>query len=147
MDQTAEVVNRYTDCVFLMQGIFVGNCGEMNNSHYMSDEDCTTLMHHLAEVTDPSVFLSVRTPVQRRKILDSSERPTKETAFVVRFPPGLDCLTMVCSERPTNTGTYGETAAPQTLTVPPGFVRMSFPSRMNSAISSQTAARSLWITH
>ena len=29
MDQTAEVVNRYTDCVFLMQGIFVGNCGEM----------------------------------------------------------------------------------------------------------------------
>ena len=25
MDQTAEVVNRYTDCVFLMQGIFVGN--------------------------------------------------------------------------------------------------------------------------
>ena len=66
MDQTAEVVNRYTDCVFLMQGIFVGNCGEMNNSHYMSDEDCTTLMHHLAEVTDPSVFLSVRTPVQRR---------------------------------------------------------------------------------
>ena len=111
MDQTAEVVNRYTDCVFLMQGIFVGNCGEMNNSHYMSDEDCTTLMHHLAEVTDPSVFLSVRTPVQRRKILDSSERPTKETAFDGSLSSRLGLFNDGMLGTANDTGTYGDTAA------------------------------------
>ena len=111
MDQTAEVVNRYTDCVFLMQGIFVGNCGEMNNSHYMSDEDCTTLMHHLAEVTDPSVFLSVRTPVQRRKILDSSERPTKETAFDGSLSSRLGLINDGMLGAANASGTYGDTAA------------------------------------
>ena len=111
MDQTAEVVNRYTDCVFLMQGIFVGNCGEMNNSHYMSDEDCTTLMHHLAEVTDPSIFLSVRTPVQRRKILDSSERPTKETAFDGSLSSRLGLFNDGMLGTANDTGTYGDTAA------------------------------------
>ena len=111
MDQTAEVVNRYTDCVFLMQGIFVGNCGEMNNSHYMSDEDCTTLMHHLAEVTYPSVFLSVRTPVQRRKILDSSERPTKETAFDGSLSSRLGLFNDGMLGTANDTGTYGDTAA------------------------------------
>lgn len=68
MDQTAAIVNRYTDSVFLIQGIFVGNCGEMNGSDHLSDEDCSILMQHLADVIDPSIFLSVRTPVQRRKI-------------------------------------------------------------------------------
>ena len=81
MDQTAAIVNRYTDSVFLIQGIFVGNCGEMNGSDHLSDEDCSILMQHLADVIDPSIFLSVRTPVQRRKILNSAELPSAETAF------------------------------------------------------------------
>ena len=126
MDQTAEVVNRYTDCVFLMQGIFVGNCGEMNNSHYMSDEDCTTLMHHLAEVTDPSVFCLSAHRYRGGKFWIPPNGRQRKQLLMVRFPPGLDCLTMVCSERPTIPALMVIPLPPQTLTVPPGFVRMSF---------------------
>ncbi len=111
MDQTAEIVNRYTDSVFLMQGIFVGNCGEMNNSNYMSDENCTALMQHLASVIDPSIFLSVRTPVQRRKILDSMELPSSETAFDGSLSSRLGLFNDGMLGTANDTGTYGETPA------------------------------------
>ncbi len=111
MDQASEIVNRYTDCVFLMQGIFVGNCGEMNNSNYMSDENCAVLMQHLSSVIDPSVFLSVRTPVQRRKILDSMELPSAETAFDGSLSSRLGLFNDGMLGTANDTGTYGETPA------------------------------------
>ena len=81
-------------------------------------------MHHLARGNGSFGFLSVRTPVQRRKILDSPNGRTKETALMVRFPPGLTGLTMVCSERPTIPALMVIPLPPQTTpTVPPGFVR------------------------
>lgn len=111
MDQAADIVNRYTDCVFLMQGIFVGNCGEMNNSNYMSDENCTVLMQHLSSVINPSIFLSVRTPVQRRKILDSMELPSAETAFDGSLSSRLGLFNDGMLGTANDTGTYGETSA------------------------------------
>lgn len=111
MDQTAEIVNHYTDCVFLMQGIFVGNCGEMNNSNYMSDENCTALMQHLASVIDPSIFLSVRTPVQRRKILDSAVLPSAKTAFDGSLSSRLGLFNDGMLGTANDTGTYGDTPA------------------------------------
>ncbi len=111
MDQTAEIVNRYTDCVFLMQGIFVGNCGEMNNSNYMSDENCAALTQHLADVIDPSIFLSVRTPVQRRRVLDSMEVPSEENAFDGSLSSRLGLYNDGMLGTANDTGTYGDTPA------------------------------------
>lgn len=72
MDDVAPVVNAHKDVVFLLQGIFTGNCGEMNQTHYGSNDDIRSLMKHLASVISPEIYLSVRTPAQLRTILDTS---------------------------------------------------------------------------
>lgn len=82
MTQTMETVNRYADCVYLLQGIFVGNWGEMHSSDYLSEEDMVTLTLHLAQITDPAIFLAVRTPEQWRTITGLSQPPIAgDTAF------------------------------------------------------------------
>lgn len=111
MDQTAEVVNHYTDRIFLMQGAFVGNYGEMNNSHYLSDENCAALIQHLSDVTDPSIFLSVRTPAQRRRVLNSLEVPAEENAFDGSLFSRLGLYNDGMLGTANDTGTYGDTPA------------------------------------
>ena len=72
MSQTAEAVNRYSDCVYILQGIFIGPWGEMHGSSYANAEDMITLTSHLASVTDPKIFLAVRTPQQWRLLTGST---------------------------------------------------------------------------
>ena len=43
MKQVAPVVNRFSSHVFLLQGIFTGNCGEMNQTHYGDREHLSDL--------------------------------------------------------------------------------------------------------
>lgn len=81
MDQVASVVNRYESAVFLIQGTFTGNCGEMTQTHYGSHEHNRLLMTHLSEVISPSIFLAVRTPSQLRGVLNTRETVTEENAF------------------------------------------------------------------
>lgn len=81
MTQTSNIVNKYTDHVFLLQGIYTGNYGEMNQTRYGSEEDITELMNHLASVTDPSIYLSVRTPAHLRTILKTRSPYSGETEY------------------------------------------------------------------
>lgn len=78
MTQVADAVNSHKNCIYLLQGIFVGNCGEMNNSNYMSKEQMEDLVNHLASVTDPDIFLSVRTPAHWR-IVSRTFTPLEHT--------------------------------------------------------------------
>ena len=81
MDQVASIINQYASSIYLLQGIFVGNWGEMNNTTHMGNGQMQTLIEKLADVTDPSIFLSVRTPSQWRSIVGeengSGENQTK----------------------------------------------------------------------
>ncbi len=81
MSQVASVVNRHAAAIYTLQGIFVGNHGEMHNSNHMSDASMHLLIEHLAEVTDPSIYLSVRTPAQWRSIVSSYEPLPAEQGF------------------------------------------------------------------
>ena len=81
ISQTSEAVNRYSDCVYLLQGIFIGPWGEMHGSRYANNEDMITLTSHLASVTDPEIFLAVRTPQQWRLLADSEEPIDRSAAF------------------------------------------------------------------
>lgn len=81
MDQVASVVNRYEAAVFLIQGTFTGNCGEMTQTHYGSHEQNRLLMTHLSEVISPSIFLAVRTPSHLRGVLNTREIVSEEEAF------------------------------------------------------------------
>ena len=69
MEQVGPIVNKYASSVYIMQGIFVGNWGEMNNTTHMGNGEMETLIQKLDDVIDPSIFLSVRTPAQWRTIV------------------------------------------------------------------------------
>ena len=87
MDQVSEIVNRYEASVYLMQGVFVGNWGEMHGSHFTDAKSIKTLALHLHEVIAPSIYLSVRMPAQWRMITGQSILP---------LPAGWAYTTTVC---------------------------------------------------
>lgn len=106
MQQISEIVNKHRSSVFLLQGIFVGNWGEMNNTDYMAEEDMTVLLNQLAASIDPSIFLSVRTPAQLRLALNSDTPLSSSQAFNGTLPARLGLFNdgMLGSE--SDTGTY-----------------------------------------
>lgn len=108
MTQVAEILNRYADNIYILQGIFVGNCGEMNNSRYMTDESLCRLMEHLASVTDPSIYLSVRTPAHWRTINQSFEPPKIEEAFSGKLLSRIGLFNDGMLGSANDLGTYGE---------------------------------------
>lgn len=105
MEQTIPIVNDYKDCVYLLQGIFVGSYGEMHGTKFMGREDMLTLISTLNNLTDPSIYLSVRTPAQLRTILDA--QGSSVAARLGLFNDGI-----LGSE--SDTGTYGTLPASQT---------------------------------
>ncbi len=110
MAQTGEIVNKYANCVFLMQGIYVGNCGEMNNSDYMSLEHMYELATYLDSVIDPAIFLSVRTPEHYRIINRTSEPLTRESAFSGNLAARTGLFNDGMLGSKSDLGTYGENA-------------------------------------
>lgn len=99
MEQVGESVNRFRDTVYIMQGVFIGNWGEMHHSKF-EDSDCVKrLMNKLEGVIDPSIYLSVRTPKQWRTV-NCSYQPKSNTRIGL-FNDGI-----LGSE--SDLGTYGE---------------------------------------
>lgn len=68
MYQLEEIFREYNDLIFVHQGIFIGNWGEMNGTRYL--EYMVDLARQLESVTEESTFLAVRTPAQWRKVTD-----------------------------------------------------------------------------
>ena len=75
MDQVAEIVNRYEESVYLMQGCFIGSWGEMHGSNFEDAKSIKKLVTHLHQVIAPSIYLSVRTPAQWRMITGRYDVP------------------------------------------------------------------------
>lgn len=111
MDQVSALVNQHCDCVYVMQGIFIGNWAEMHHSNFMDEGSVKTLIRHLNEVIDPSIYLSVRTPAQWRMINEVYDLPGKFPAFgtddSLMGRLGLFNDGMLGSE--SDLGTYGDT--------------------------------------
>ena len=81
MEQVAPVVNRYKQSIFLLQSVFTGNCGEMNQTHYGTNENIIQLMEKFADVTSPEIFLSVRTPAHLRTITKTATPLSAKIAY------------------------------------------------------------------
>ena len=115
MEQVGPIVNKYASSVYIMQGIFVGNWGEMNNTIHMGNGEMETLIQKLDDVIDPSIFLSVRTPAQWRTIVDEyrdtkvprCSQPNLLSSLALRL--GLYNDGMLGSAN--DAGTYGDKAA------------------------------------
>ena len=105
--QTCAVVNKHTDAVWLMQGCYTGNVGEMNGGSYLNESSVIQLVHTLDENLDPSVFLSVRTPVYQRIITDSHLSVTEENSFNESLSSRLGLFNDGMMGSESDLGTYG----------------------------------------
>lgn len=72
MEQLGGIVRKYTGDILVMQGLFVGNWGEMHGSKFLDDSSLCELADTLYRVTEGKCFLAVRNPVQWRKIVGSA---------------------------------------------------------------------------
>lgn len=112
MDQISSIVNQHKDIIYIMQGVFIGNWGEMHHSRFIDNDSIKTLIEHLNEVIDPSIYLSVRTPAQWRMINNLYDIPTSfptNDSLMTRL--GLFNDGILGSE--SDLGTYGNTPRSQ----------------------------------
>lgn len=68
MEQVKEILQESSEHIFIMQGLFTGNWGEMNGTKYFGDGDLVSLMEKMDDVTGYDSYLAVRTPAQWRQI-------------------------------------------------------------------------------
>ena len=73
MEQLSPFFKEYGDRIFLIQGLFVGNWGEMNNSKFLGREDTRKLAEKLYGAAGENTFLAVRTPAHWRKIAEIAD--------------------------------------------------------------------------
>lgn len=73
MEQLKYPMSAHENSIYLVQGIFIGNHGEMHNSNYLKNEDVAILMNKLLECTPDKIKISVRTPALWRLICDRNE--------------------------------------------------------------------------
>lgn len=66
MEQLQNIFEEYHNIIFVHQGLFIGNWGEMNGTIHL--DSMKTLAEKLLEVSKNEMFLSVRMPAQWRKI-------------------------------------------------------------------------------
>ena len=147
MEQVGPIVNKYASSVYIMQGIFVGNWGEMNNTTHMENGEMETLIQKLDDVIDPSIFLSVRTPAQWRTIVGEYHgtkvprcpQPNLLSSLASRL--GLYNDGMLGSAN--DTGTYGDKQLQIWIQIIAmrGHAKMSLPFRTTYAFMYQMAAR------
>ncbi len=86
--QLKPVLNSNSDQIFVMQGLFLGNWGEMNGSKYLDKNSFQKLTNALVSATDDSTFLSVRMPSQWRtvtELYDITPDALKAHPFAWRF--------------------------------------------------------------
>ena len=79
--QVSTTVNKYKDTIYILQGVFTGNNGEMHATNYGNDNQVRELIEQLADVTDKSIFLAVRTPAHLRSILHNKNALSSTDAY------------------------------------------------------------------
>lgn len=110
MSQLSASINTYKDCVYILQGLFIGDYGEMNHSRFTDPESVRELAQHLASVTDPSIYLSVRTPAQRRSILQSKHTLSDHEAYTGTLSSRLGLFNDGLLGSSNDLGTYSDTS-------------------------------------
>lgn len=71
--QLAPILRNNSDQIFVVQGLFLGNWGEMNGSKFLKNDNYKLLTNALTSATDDSTFLAVRMPAQWRAITELAD--------------------------------------------------------------------------
>lgn len=80
MEQIGPLLSEHKDIIFTLQGLFIGNWGEMNGTEYLEIDQLKKLADTLADSTDDDMFLAVRMPMQWRMITGIAD-PEEVTAY------------------------------------------------------------------
>ena len=106
IEQCAPVLQAHEDTLFLLQGVLLGNWGEMHGSPLLNPENVRRLIDQLA--SSCHAFLAVRTPAYRR-VCARSDQPTLQGELCSRLTVYNDALYSSVDDM----GTYGQpNAAP-----------------------------------
>lgn len=105
MEQISPIVNRRYDAVYCMQGLFIGNWGEMHHSRFGDSDLLKALAGQLHRLIHPAIFLSVRTPAQWRMLTGYSPKHLPAEGLAGRL--GLFNDGILGSQ--TDLGTYADT--------------------------------------
>lgn len=87
MHQLGNVIERFSGDILVVQGILVGDWGEMHGSKFLSEERLTELAITYMQAMHYACFLAVRTPAQWKCIVKSSDARMKE--HLVLFNDGI----------------------------------------------------------
>lgn len=115
MTQLSSTINTHKDCIYIIQGLFIGNYGEMNNSRFTDPSSVRELAEHLASVTDPNIYLSVRTPAQLRSILQSKNALSDHEAYTGTLTSRLGLFNDGLLGSANDLGTYSDTPLTDSL--------------------------------
>ena len=66
MDELAPLFNAHDKRILVIQGVFVGNWGEMHGSRYSTDASIVRLYRHLRNVLSANITIGFRRPALRR---------------------------------------------------------------------------------
>ncbi len=100
MEQAGEAIRPWLEDILVMQGIFVGNWGEMHGSKFLDDVSLWELTDMLLSVTKGRCFLAVRTPAQWRRIMANPKAGPELERRLALYNDGI-------FGSPTDLGTYG----------------------------------------
>ena len=112
------MVNKYTDSVYIIQGLLIGNNGEMHDSNYENIDQIRQLAEAMAAAVSPEIYLAVRTPPSFGGILrtktpcqqpDRGRQSRLQTRPFQRWHAWLDMTTLEPMMTPlTSSSTPGE---------------------------------------
>ncbi len=89
MEQLGEIVRKYMEDILVMQGVFIGNWGEMHGSKFLDDRSLCELVNTLYRVTEGACFLAVRTPAQWRRVVNGRGTPAGVRERLALFNDGM----------------------------------------------------------
>lgn len=116
MNQVSPIINQYQKYIYLLQGVFLGDYGEMHDSPLATGEKETAVYSSLVRfwgaVTDPSIFIAVRTPSQLRAAVDSRLPLTKDEGFSGTLKARLGLFNDGMLGSDTDLGTYASPGSP-----------------------------------
>ena len=69
MNQIGPVIEVHADCIYTLQGLFIGSWGEMHNTKFLKAESLEKLAVTLWKATRGSCYMAVRRPVQWRYVI------------------------------------------------------------------------------
>ena len=78
MQQLGSVIREFSEDVYVIQGILVGNWGEMHGSRYLTPGGLQTLVHTMLDALDGTCPLAVRRPSQWRELTKDWNEEEKE---------------------------------------------------------------------